>query len=314
MNTYGTPENPFPELPPAASFYSVHWGGVKAVKWKPSSALSNVAALAMADSATGTMSMWLKFFDDFFYDILAFSDLGMAGFDSSNAFLRINAGGYIDELPSPGPIETSLRLWMQAQHDVTDPPRPGMFYLDDLRIADFEKWYHIYMEWDNNVGHCVLKINGATVPAYEYPGDVYLTESHTGPPFTTYWSQSAAGSLTLFDTLTSGPGYSIAEFWLEAGVTGVGVDKFLAASTNEETGVTTYTPKGLGDNGEKPLTPPPTEEDPDPTPVKPDFYFSRRGEPDSFLINRGTAGDFALTGDTPSAEPTSPTFTIPGSL
>lgn len=27
MKTYGTPANPFPELPPAASFYSVGWGG-----------------------------------------------------------------------------------------------------------------------------------------------------------------------------------------------------------------------------------------------------------------------------------------------
>jgi hypothetical protein len=27
LKTYGTPENPFPELPPAASFYSVHWTG-----------------------------------------------------------------------------------------------------------------------------------------------------------------------------------------------------------------------------------------------------------------------------------------------
>lgn len=31
MNTYGTAANPFPELPPAASFYSVSWGGTVVV-------------------------------------------------------------------------------------------------------------------------------------------------------------------------------------------------------------------------------------------------------------------------------------------
>lgn len=59
------------------------------------------------------------------------------------------------------------------------------------------------------------------------------------------------------------------------------------------------------------MTPVPTEVDPDRAPVKPDFYFSRRGEPDTFLINRGTAGDFTLVGDKPIDETTSPKFTIP---
>jgi len=37
VNTYGTPENPFPELPPAASFYSVHWAGGAILITRPGS-------------------------------------------------------------------------------------------------------------------------------------------------------------------------------------------------------------------------------------------------------------------------------------
>jgi len=302
LNTYGTSSNPFPELPPAASFYSVNWGGVEAVKWGPASALRSEAALAVPDSATGTMSMWVKFHDDLFYEIMSFQDRGMSGFNPSTASLEINAGGYTDYLPTPGPIQTSLRLSLQAQHDATDPPRPGMFYLDDLRISDFEKWYHIYMEWNTDAGTSVLKINGVTVPVYEYPGDVYLDESHTGPPFTTHWSESVVNSLAMFyNHVGDGPGFSIADYWMDVDRVGVGVEKFVDLETGR--------PRMLGAFGEKPITPAAPEGEPDPPPVKPAFFFHRQGSDAlTFLENRGTGGVFYLTGDDPTPEPDRPKF------
>jgi len=317
LKTYGTLDNPFPELPPAASFHSVSWSGVQAVKWMDSTYITAFRDdLTISNSPRGTLSAWFKFPTVDRYTL----------FEGNNNDLRldITPGGYLDEFPTSGAVTVSTRFLFGAAANgggVDEPYNQLVVFEDNADIANTGTWYHVYVEWDTSASTFLMKVNNATVASHIFPGDDYIGESYTGPPFDVPWKTDPLGEpgafIDFFWFRDSEPlhvaTYSVAEFWLMTGATGVGVDKFLVSITNEETGVTTYTPKGLGANGEKPMTPPPTAEDPEPAPVKPTFFFSRRGEPDTFLINRGAAGAFTLIGDTPIAETVSPKFTIPAS-
>jgi hypothetical protein len=315
LKTYGTPANPFPELPPAASFYSVAWSGVKGVKWMDSAYITALReTLTISNSPKGTLSAWFKFPATDRYTI----------FEGVNNDFRldITPGGYLDSFPTSGAVTVSTRFLFGAAANgggFEEPYNQLVVFEDNANIADTGKWYHVYAEWDTAASSFLMKVNNVTVSGHIFPGDDYISDSYTGPPFDVPWKTDPLGEpdtfIDFFWFRYSVPlnvaTYSVAEFWLATGVTRVGVDKFLTSSTNPDTGVTTYRPKSLGANGEKPMTPVPTEVDPDRAPVKPDFYFSRRGEPDTFLINRGTAGDFTLVGDKPIDETTSPKFTIP---
>jgi len=304
LNTYGTLDSPFPELPPAASFYSVSWSSVKAVKWQYLSMLTDAGSTVISDSHKGTLSTWIKF-DDTENNLIFFYG------GQSYVWLTMQAGGWLDSSPTSGAVVTSMRLWLRAlDPEAPEDPVPLMVIEDQANISDINKWYHIYIEWDTDAGTAVIKINNATVTPYIFPGDDYLTASFRGPPFTIPWGSgktndaldwpSGGSEVHFLDRYYTPSGnYSIADFWLDVGRTGVGVDKFLASSTNPETGVSTYTPKGLGTNGELSTGP------------APKFFFARRGTPDTFDTNRGTAGEFTLIGDAPLSESSAPKFTIP---
>jgi hypothetical protein len=161
-------------------------------------------------------------------------------------------------------------------------------------------WWHVYCEWNTSAGEFLLMVNGRRVSSAALPGTTVGTESNGVFGFDVPWHQQppmlgrptvGINQNTVFfwwdlppgDSYPSPP-YSIAEFWMDPGRTGVGVDKFVDLKTG--------LPKSLGANGETPLFGMP---DPLPgQPRQPAFYFHRAGAPKSFLENRGYAGAFTL--------------------
>ena len=122
-------------------------------------------------------------------------------------------------------------------------------------------WFHVYSEWNSQSGECLLKINGRSVPSAAVTQDTTGDVSGGKFGFDVPWQKQpvdprfparGADQNTVFfwwdltpDVVFAQPPYSIAEFWLEPGRTGIGVDKFVDVATGR--------PKSLGANGELPL-------------------------------------------------------------
>ena len=295
MNTYGTPAKPFPELPPAASFYSVGWAGVKGVIWDTTgvSYLHRSLTNPTADSSAGTLSLWIRFKVHSVAEIIQFGPyftlfvapsiggVGINQSESGDASVYLSTKGrdvIVGETPGDPPTPISAQ--------------PGLAYEDDGNpgITDINKWHHVYVAWDTDAGVGKIAVDGVN-------RTTLIVESGTeeegvyGAPFSVPWSLSVPGD-DFFDTNILpfniysppfGSQFSIAELWIDTTRYDVGKEKFINAATGSS--------PGLGDTGEIPMGTAPT------------FFFRRRGDAVTFIENKGIGGTFVLSGSEPTAEP-----------
>ena len=294
----------------------VHWKDGVAVKWKADTYVHAGGLTAALNSPTGTLSVWLK------HNLALSSYRELTLIDGNLAAYRLrhapgdmtgHGSGDMSMDFAPGdPLDmrpVSLRFDLAMVNDpgiysvdgvVYDFNFEGSMVSDGIVFPVLNKWWHVYCEWNTQAGSFLLKINGATVASAALPGTTVGTASDGVFGFSVPWHQQPdmmgqeyrrANQDTVFFwwdeppsiTWPATPPYSIAEFWLDTGRPGPGVDKFVDVATGK--------PKPLGKNGELPLI---GMADPPGKPHRPAFYFHRAGEPKTFLENRGYAGAFSL--------------------
>ncbi len=312
MKSYGTPDNPWPELPPAASLYSVHWSGLQGVQWFEAAYLHRGGLILPGDlprlaSARGTLSVWFKF--------NTAEPISLLSGDLYAYMLDVLPGGGIGTLWSDesGPVSVRF-VFAEAATSMSgsDPPLDGMWAMEDIDSSlstggDLKVgtgiWFHVYAEWDSTTGYFVLKVNNRPATTAVISGSEFFDPVLSGDPsFEVPWWQDPLspsplpeGQDTIFFWMPnalqvdSRPKYAVADFWLDIERNHIGIDKFIDTATG--------TPRSLGKDGELP------------TGKKPAFFFHRQGEPKTFCTNRGYAGDFTLVGSPPVSEPTAPRFT-----
>jgi hypothetical protein len=305
---YGSVTRPYQEHP-AEPIQEVHWIAAQAVKWKQGQIIYiERAVAAIADTAKGACAFWVK---------------GLVAAVDRIRLVDSGVGGRIDFSLGP-PTDPEAydyplsHLWSSNYFGGPDAPASIQRDAAGDNLQEVAQWYHVYIEWDTasagGYGQRMM-INGVEIAVATYAYD-------DGPPFVHGWKTGAGTSAesaapadyhshlvfcwNAVGWLVGPTVYSIAEFWLGLDTYGVGVDKFVNLGTG--------TPKSLGASGELPTGTPPK------------FYFSRRGEPISFVTNRGSAGTTALTvsiggglglgdrpavapEDGPQAEPDAPHYT-----
>lgn len=321
----GSVARPYRENPPT-HFAEVHWRDGLAVQW-PADQYVHAGGLTIApNSPVGTLSVWLKYnIDTKPYRELTLIDGNLTAYWLRHAPGDMTGHGSGDMSVDFAPSDPLDMRPVSIRFDLAMVNSPGVYSLDGI-IYDFNHegsmvsdgvvfgaadggighWWHVYCEWNTQAGNFTLKVNGRTVSAAALPGTTVGTESNGTFGFDVPWNaqpvmpgRPAGHQNTVFfwwelPPSTAWPAtplpYSIAEFWLDPGRTGVGVDKFVDLETGR--------PRNLGTNGETPLA---GMADPPGKPHQPAFYFHRAGEPKTFLENRGYAGSFTLaktTGET----------------
>jgi len=325
--TEGPPDRPYRENPPT-HFVEVHWTSGIAVKWQADTYVHAGGLTAAPNSPTGTLAFWIRFN----VDLRTSREVTLISGDEYAYRLRVAPGDmtghgsgdmYIDFAPGDDaddyrPVNFRFELAIVAQpFAYSIPGVPDSIVIDTYNFAGnavsdgivmtspsamapgVGVWFHVYCEWNSQTGDCLLKINGRAVPSAAVTQDTTGDVSGGRFGFDVPWQKQpvdprfparGANQNTVFfwwdltpDVVFAQPPYSIAEFWLEPGRVGIGVDKFVDVATGR--------PKNLGANGEAPLTGLPEMPG---QPLRPAFYFGRRGAPRTFLENRGYAGAFTL--------------------
>jgi len=269
---FGSPEQPYVEMPLAGYSASVHWHGGTAVQWKQAHMVYIDPLRLVPSSPFGVLSMWVKFPDGAASSVISFvqSELIQFAFGFGGAY---DAGG--------GRPFGSITV--NAIRETEDEHKEVWLQDANAELNTYNRWYHIYAEWDTNAGSLVLQINGRPVSTTITQGFDVL-DTWGGTPISMQWDTPAAPAppafpqTTFFWTQFSGISppdpvrYSIAALWLDPGRHDVGVEKFVDLATGK--------PKALGANGQIP------------TGTLPAFYFARSGAPKTILDNRGYGGVF----------------------
>jgi len=289
ISTEGSAAKPYRENPPT-HFVEVHWSGGIAVKWNFSQFMYRDGALAVGNSPTGTLSVWLKFHPDLatygrgvaslFYS--SWMDFSVSTRDDWSTVVHGGAPWGMTEVER---AYHKFKFFPSSAEAFFTPGAPNTYaYLVDTGAAfpATSKWYHLFVQWDTAAGTLAIKVNGRTVSSVVYPGS-WVDPRDLGPPFNVDWgwptsndgttpnSSQFLSNANLADALPVG--FSIAEYWLDnTAPLGLTVDKFVDLKTGR--------PKSLGASGELPKG------------AKPAFYFSRTGAPQSFVANRGYGGAF----------------------
>jgi len=316
MIGYGSVDKPYTEHP-AEPIREVRWAGGLAVKWKADTYVHAGGLTAALNSPTGTLSVWLKYnLDLAAYRELTLIDGNLVAYRLRHAPGDMTGHGSGDMSVDFAPGDPLDMRPVSLRFDLAMVNEPGVYSVDST-IYDFNfegsmvsdgivfgalnKWWHVYCEWNTQTGAFLLKVNGQTVASAALPGTTVGTESDGIFGFDVPWHQQPdmmgqeyrrANQNTVFfwwdqvpfgEWASAPTPYSVAEFWLDPGRTGVGVDKFVDTTTGR--------PKSLGANGELPLVGLPEIV---PGQTKPAFYFHRAGAPKTILENRGHAGAFTL--------------------
>jgi hypothetical protein len=305
MAGFGSEENPYIESF-TGRIVEVGWGAVKAVKWKTSAFLDGNRDRVIPDSDVGVLSVWLYFREDSGASGWQMMIAGSSNTGSPNFILDVEPGGWSDNFPDGGPVNVSIRIWLM-EAAVEESVQKFVVFEDTVSITQTDKWFHIFAKWNTSASSISIVVNGQAEATYTWPGDVYLTSSWGGPPLTVGWASDPLPDwrTIIFPGSFRGIGdspFSVADLWMDVTHTDLDVEDFI----NLETGK----PRNLGEFGEKPITPEPTEEEPNPEPVLPALFFHRAGAPETFLENRGYAGEFTLVGDEPEVEPINPSFEV----
>ncbi len=293
MKSYGTLADPWPELPPAASLYSVQWAGGSVI-WQTQYLLTGSAEIrdtsrlnadatgnSLDDSARGTAAFWVS----------VLHDTPDASFEI--VVVVADAGTLLPQFP---PVYNVLSVGMQNGliiDGITKVPGWALnlgngntgqwvaFLAHPDSIGNIVgKWSHILVNWDFAVPAASLWVNGAPQPLVQ-GGD-----AGTAPP--ARWGTGA--EINFFPAYFFEETYSLGlqDVWIDNKVRVSDPSRFFDAATGRG--------KPLGANGELPID------------RKPLFFF--HGNPAGFVQNLGTDGPVTLIGDAPRAGST-PSVEVP---
>jgi len=320
VKSYGTLEQPFPELPPAASLYSVQWGG--AIKW-PTAPFSyaektGAADPLLTDSYTGTASFWFRI-----NGTMPALEGGVSAvvpvvyvagpriFDTADGRNVDDYGFYIWVYTNPGDV-FGLVFQIQRQIGVM----LSQFRMDTSELFTGpsslptglcdDKWAHFLLSWDTDAATGTLTVNktsrtlysnsfsqdtSAEVDPIGYAG-AYVPWTQTPRFFgaRAFYSEVESGpsdvTIGPADSLTENHLISLAHVWVDTQTIVTDAAKFVTGDDR---------PKALGPAGEfldgagdVILG------------TAPDFYFS--GGPNGFVQNRATGGEVTLVGDPPVSQ------------
>lgn len=312
MKTYGTSENPFPELPPAASLYSVSWGGT--VKWPtaPFSFLekTGVASPPLTDSYTGTLSFWFRvngtlgadtdkivpilfvpapaLFSDAF-------DIGLSVFISRIDMLdAVSALRFSVQIQrQPGDIESIF----QVETEEFESSSPTYLAPD---LCD-NKWAHFHVTWDALNATGLATVNKLPYGPYIRTLSIDRSDPESAqtvdyvaaeapwsatPRFFGAWPNFDAASVIPPDALSANHLISLAHVWVDTHDIITDIAKFV---TDDDR------PAALGPAGEF------LDDTGEVVPgTGPDYYF--KGGPAEFAGNRGTGGAMTLIGEDPAPQ------------
>jgi hypothetical protein len=329
LNTYGTLDNPFPELPPAASLASVHWqSGL--IKWAtaPFARLEcSPAHPPLGDSMTGTLSVWVRCngtmpgyngfdtrFDVHGFVVVATPGPRIGETVSATAVPDIGLYIWIDRNNETGSLNVYLhnRRAHGGEEAMAHIGTCKDFELDQSSIsADLidDAWAHFLIAWDWAEPTATIIVNkiasdiftSGQSSQYASPG------TEIGPyfPVAVPWGtrprffrnvSSTSGSISDPDTGFNSPLPPT-----------VGNDSFPADYMLSYANVWVSTKERITDAAlfvSDENTPARLEEGHAVTfngrTIKPDFYF--RGAPNEFIKNNGAGGEATLIGSTPIAQ------------
>ena len=326
---YGTPANPFPELPPAASFYSVHWAG-GAVKWPtmPFSYLekSGAASPLLTDSYIGTASFWFRingtmlppeggesavfplvyvagprFFDTYTYE----------GADHVTYEANVHDYGFYIWVLKDGGGGLGITARVERQIDanwyaMAIESSDGFGSSGDLSADVFDnKWGHIKLVWDFSAETGTITVNKVDISTYVSTLGFDTSIIGGGDPIDyspSYvpWGETPRffGARGLYSEVESGPSEatigpndSLSENHLIS-LAHVWVDTQDIITDAAKFVTAENKPQPLGPNGEF------LDEAGAVIPgTKPEFYF--KGPPDAFIENKGSGGAMTLIGEPP---------------
>ena len=326
MKTYGTLDNPFPELPPAASFYSVAWGGGQ-VNWptRPFSYLEcAVAAPPLTESYYGTASFWIRVNGALtvdteapYYEIIPI--LSMMGPPRSDNLIDLfevrilnNTGGQdlrINVLNDR--VIGTIRVVCEAVNGEESPSIPSGTPGSLFNNA----WGHVLLTWDFLAQTGTITVNKGEMPNYPTSqsydlgtsGDVSTPSAITAP---VAWQDTARwfGAQSFVpegdpepparaapaEPLPANHMIALAQVWVSTRERITDVSKFVDADNK---------PAKLGPGGAVTIEVDPGDATKNTT-VTPDFYFV--GGPKAFVKNAGTAGEATLVGEPPIAQTVKP--------